>query len=92
MDRDGHLLLPGLMTPDATARLVEAVRRVGEFGGRWKAESRPKAILARLREMTEGLDPASPSYTADVATLQREKAEMYAHYPHAGDHSPGACP
>ena len=92
MDHDGHLLLPGLMTPAATARLIEAIRRVGEFGGRWKAGNRPKAILARLREMAEALDPASPSYAADVAALQREKAEMYAQYPHAGDHSPGACP
>ena len=92
MDHDGHLLLPGLMTPAATARLIEAIRRVGEFGGRWKAGNRPKAILARLREMAEALDPASASYAADVAALQREKAEMYAQYPHAGDHSPGACP
>jgi hypothetical protein len=89
MERDGHLLLPDLLTPDANARLIEALQKVGEFGGRWKVENRPKAELVRLRAMVEGLDPVSPSYAAEVAAVQREKAAMYAKFPHAGDHSPG---
>ena len=48
---DGHLLLPGLLTADATAELTEAVSRVGEFGAKWKAKHRPKAELHRLRQM-----------------------------------------
>ena len=96
LHRDGHLLLPGLLTPDVTARLIASIKAVSEIGGPWKAKNRPKGALARLRAMQAELEEephhAGSAFDERLAAFERAKAALLEEYPHAPDHSPGACP
>ena len=90
LDCDGHLLLPGLLTPEATESIAGAIKQVGSFGGKWKAKHRPKAELAQLREMA--IRAGGAESDADATAFAKVAGELATRFPAAGMHSPGACP
>ena len=56
LSRDGHLLLPSLLTQAATEQLVASIQQVGALGGPWKAVNRPISELAELRALQSQLE------------------------------------
>lgn len=96
LQRDGHLLLPRLLTPSVTEQLIESIKGVSEVGAEWKQRNRPKRALARLRQRQAELEAESirapDGFAEHLAAFELDKATLREQYPHAQDHSPGACP